>query len=152
MAQPHPWLVPREYDETYRVTSAITLACLWVCGTLAYIWRGTKRPQGASLVAFAAITRLVRTYVGSCLVPFMTNVVRDHKCREWVDVPRSILITVVYKLFYGMQDIADVLMVVSFDWRVYVALILCDAIASSLSTLHFLRAKQRLNDERSLPF
>ena len=145
-------LVPREYDEAYRVSSAVTLACFWVFGTLGYIWRSRKTPQGASLVAFAAITRLVRTYVGSCLVPFMTNVVRDHKCRDWIDVPRSILITVVYKLFYGIQDIADVLMVVSFDWRVYVALILCDAIASSLSTLHFLRAKERLNGERRQQF
>ena len=73
----------------------------------------------------------------------MTNVVRDHKCREWTDVPRSIMVTVVYKIFYGMQDIIDVLFVVSFDWRVYATLVVCDVCASSLSTVQFLRAKER---------
>lgn len=141
-----PRFIPREYDETYRVTPAVAMASAWIVATLSVVCVVQERPRrdSAAIVVFAAATRLVRTYVGSCLVPFMTNVVRDHKCREWTDMPRSILVTIVYKLFYGMQDIVDVLLVVSFDWRVYATLIVCDVCASCLSTVQFLQAKERI--------
>ena len=74
----------------------------------------------------------------------MTNVVRDHKCRDWDDVPRSVFVTIVYKVFYGLQDIIDVLMVISFDWKVYAVLIFCDVATSTVSTIQFVRGKASL--------
>ena len=135
-----------EVERTYCVKPAIVVAISCVAITAGgHAWLGTPK-SSTILIIYAATTRITRTFFGSCIVPFMTNVVRDHKCIEFEDTRQAVAITIVYKVFYGLMDIVDVLLVLTLDWRVYLTVIICDAGVSVAATCRYMNAKQRAAD------
>ena len=127
------------YDRSYALKPAVAAGIAWIATTLFLCLR---RPNNVTRsLFFAAYTRTSKTFFNGCMVPFMTNVVRDHKCVEWTDMSASIGITILYKVFNGMQEIVDVLFVTSMNPKIYLVLVACDVAVSCVSTVRYIRAK-----------
>ena len=130
-----------DYEATYCVGKASIVASIWILTTLVCVTAGIF-PQDALLMAYVGYTRISTTFFNSCMVPFLTNVVRDHKCVEWTNMSYSIWLTGLYKLFNGMHDIVNVLLITTLDWRVYVILVLSDILVSCMSTVRYIQSKR----------
>lgn len=136
-----------KHDHAYALTPAIIVGLSWISITAWICVTQDNRSYQNNLV-FVGFTRASATFFNGCMVPFITNVIRDHKCVEWTDMPTSIMLTILYKLFNGMQDISNVLFITSLDMRVYAVLISCDIIVSTISTIRYVLAKH--TDETTL--
>lgn len=130
-----------KYESTYCIRWASLAAVIWIAITLSCIASGYT-PKNNLLLVYVGVTRMCTTFFNGCMVPFLTNVVRDHKCVEWDDMPCSLFVTALYKLFNGMHDIVNVLLITTLNWRVYLVLITSDVVVSCASTVRYVRAKR----------
>lgn len=79
--------------------------------------------------------------MNATIYPFITNVVRDHKAAWDGSEFFGQLIALVYKLYYLINDICDVFLVLTLQLQYWIPGLIADVGVSLWTTHHYLRDK-----------
>jgi len=99
------------------------------------------------VMSYSFFSQLVNSLMSSTISSFITNVIRDHKSPWEGPVIYGQLIALVYKLYYWINDICDVFLVLTLQLQYWIPALIADLIVSVWTTHSYLRDKPRIEVE-----
>lgn len=93
------------------------------------------------VMAYSFFSQLVNSLMNATIYPFITNVIRDHKAAWDGSELFGQLVAVVYKLYYWINDICDVFLVLTLQLQYWIPGLIADVGVSLWTTHYYLRDK-----------
>jgi len=162
-----------ESEEYYSLRNGTRVAVLWILVVILSLWAlcsdgitdflafgPTKSPvvfgkfqvntwpKWMCLMLYASTSQMAMSYVDKTLNPFFCNVIRDHKSTVWQHKEKeAAALTMVYKLFYWVIDVLDLLLTLTLQVQFYIPAITVDVIIATMLTVKNVRGKASFGDE-----
>lgn len=97
------------------------------------------------IMSYSFFSQFISSFVSSSLSPFITNVIRDHKC-EWNEsILNAQLIILIYKLYSWFHDICEIFLVLTLQLQFYLPALIADLIVSFITTRNYIINKNNYN-------
>ena len=150
-------------EDKYHIRPMLVLGMIWILAIIAMISTLSSSDPGffhfgpgkttflqfhvdtwtkwSIVMAYSFFSQLVNSLMNATVYPFITNVIRDHKAAWDGSESFGQFIALVYKLYYWINDICDVFLILTLQLQYWIPGLIADVSVSLWTTHHYLRDK-----------
>jgi len=94
------------------------------------------------MMMYSCVSQMVQSVVSGTLNPYVTNVVRDHKCVDRGAVWVAHVVVQVRSLFTWLTELFGMYIVMTMQFQFIIPAIATDLVMRALITRHYMRPKK----------
>ena len=97
----------------------------------------------SAVMCYSFLSQFIHSLMNSTIYAFITNVIRDYKSNWKYSILFGQSIAILYKIYYWVDSICDILLVLTLQLQYWIPGLLADLIVALWTTYNYLKDKQQ---------